>query len=179
MSNSSVSPESPAGWWSQAREAAATVRELIVVGALIALVLTPGNVRELLEDAGIRSVAGIEFDATSLAESEAQLLASQEKMETLEAQLQEAQTQLASMSNAASTGEMLVRSQAVSRMLGAAQSTAHDANDSLGQSKKIHDDVIVKARRNGRNIPTQSHRQAELVPPEQLFGSGQDHAVNR
>ncbi len=180
MSDNSVSSDQPVGWWTRAREAAATVRELIVVGALVALVLAPANVRDVLEDARIRSVAGIEFDATTLAESEAQLLASQQKMETLEAQLQEAQTQLASMSSGISRGEMLVRSQAVSRMLGAAQVSAHDANSSLHHSREIHDQVISKARRNGREVPTLTPRQAELTPPDQLFGNGrQEPAISR
>lgn len=171
----------PTSRWTSIRESATTVREVIIAISLIALLFTPTKVRGLLEDAGIRSVAGIEFDATSLAESEAELLATQSMIESLESQLGEAQTQLASISQQDSPGLAAIKVREVSRTLANIQGTTHNAKESVNHSKRLHDQAISKAIDAGFAVPASpGHRRSTLVDPKVLFGgSDAQQTLNR
>ena len=176
-----MSATPPISRWTSIRESATTVREVIIAISLIALLFTPTKVRGLLEDAGIRSVAGIEFDATSLAESEAELLATQEMIDSLESQLGEAQTQLASISQQDSPGLTAIKVGKVSRLLTTTQDMTHDAKESVKHSKRLHDQFISGAIDAGYAVPASpNHRRSALIDPEVLFGGSEaQQTLNR
>ena len=74
------------------------MRELIIVVGLLALFFTPTTVRSVLDDAGIRSFAGVEFDDRTLDEVEN----AGSRVAELEQQLVLAQEQLNSMAKSPS-----------------------------------------------------------------------------
>ncbi len=56
--------------YSNLRDSFTALREFIVVVAMLSLLFVPGRVRAVLDDAGIRSLAGVEFDTQELEKSE-------------------------------------------------------------------------------------------------------------
>ena len=156
MSESSPTPSSR---WSELRDFCAAIRELLVIVAIVLLLITPGTVRNLLERAGVHSVAGVEFDAKTLGQAQSELENAQLQMEQLRSQLIAAQQQMNQPN--ASSGELAAaradpRNGDVSRILAQMQSKLDDTENSLDRSKRLHD---------------RAFRRVELPPLEDIIGS--------
>lgn len=80
--------------WSDIRDGFAALRELMILGALLTLLLAPTLVRSILEDAGIRAVAGIEFDVNQFSDAESELEKAKREIAQLSSDLAFVQTQL-------------------------------------------------------------------------------------
>ncbi|KLU03438.1 putative signal peptide and transmembrane protein [Rhodopirellula islandica] len=139
------------------RDGFAAIRELILVLAMLALFLTPTTVREILQEAGIRSFAGVEFDEETLTEVEN----AESRVIELETQLALAQSQLESIANI-SSNRADPRLGSVSRLLANAQQSASEMSDSLGEAKGKQ---IELWQRSGR--PPRSHGREETPDTEQ------------
>ncbi len=93
--------ETPPSRWSELRDFCAAIRELIVFVAVAALIFAPGVVRNVLERAGIRAFAGVEFDAQTLAEAQSELELARGQMDDLRRQLAMAQGHLGAIASRA------------------------------------------------------------------------------
>lgn len=85
----------PASQSARLRDSFAAIREFIVVLAMLSLLLAPGRVKQVLHDAGIRSLAGVEFDTKALAESDAEMEKARNHVQHLMAQLEAVHQELA------------------------------------------------------------------------------------
>jgi len=124
------------------RDALAAVRELIIVIALLALLFTPQMVRQVLDEAGIRSFAGVEFNEKTLDEVEA----AGTRVVELEQQLTMAQQQLSAMAQSSSI-RADPRFGSVSRILADAQKKAAETEDNLREAR---DEQIDLRKRSGK-----------------------------
>ncbi len=163
--------------WSNIRDSCAAMRELLIVVAMLSLLFAPSFVRSILERAGVRSVAGVEFDATTLAESESQLAAAQTQVDELRNQLALTQQQFNQV--ATTTGnirnpeftkvsEMLLHSQ---RQLEATEgSIGRSRMSQMRLSRQVADAESIEppqARSHPEVIPATAQRQ--LLSPSELF----------
>lgn len=153
------------------RDGFAAIRELILVLAMLALFLTPTTVREILQDAGIRSFAGVEFDEKTLTEVEN----AESRVIELENQLALAQSQLESIAQI-SPNRVDPRLGSVSRLLANAQQSASKMSDSLEEAKGKQIELWQRSGRPPRNhgrdetsTPEQPEIEQALVAPEELF----------
>ncbi|EMB18566.1 hypothetical protein [Rhodopirellula europaea] len=153
------------------RDGFAAIRELILVLAMLALFLTPTTVREILQDAGIRSFAGVEFDEKTLTEVEN----AESRVIELENQLALAQSQLESIAQI-SPNRVDPRLGSVSRLLANAQQSASKMSDSLEEAKGKQIELWQRSgrppRTHGREeTPARDQPEIEqaLVAPEVLF----------
>ncbi len=73
--------------YSNLRDSFTALREFIIVVAMLSLLFAPDRVKNILNDAGIRSLAGVEFDTTALEESEAAVEAAQDHILELQHEL--------------------------------------------------------------------------------------------
>ncbi|MCM2374882.1 hypothetical protein [Aporhodopirellula aestuarii] len=153
------------------RDALAAIREMILVLALLALLLTPTTVRQVLQDAGIRSFAGVEFDEETLVEVEN----AGDRVAELEQQLLAAQTQLESIANL-NSNRADPRLGTVSRLLADARQNASQMGESLDEAK---DKQIELWQRSGKpprkyggrpsSESTEPVFEQALITPEDLF----------
>ncbi len=163
--------------WSSIRDSCAAMRELLIVVAMLSLLFAQTFVRSILERAGVRSVAGVEFDATTLAESESQLAAAQAQVDELRNQLALTQQQFNQV--ATTTGntrnpeftkvsEMLLHSQ---RQLEATEgSIGRSRMSQMRLSRQVADAESVELPTSSSTsdvIPATSQR--KLVSPSELF----------
>jgi hypothetical protein len=164
--------------WANLRDICSAIREMVLVGAMLVLLVAPSFVRDSLERAGIRSVAGVEFDMENLAQSREELDSALAMVETLKSQLDVAQQQVqglaesspaiappASLMEPTGGGVPMLRSApspslaSVSRLLSSMQNQADETDQSLRRSKTHTDNFLEHA---GRKF--------QLTPPEVLFG---------
>jgi len=151
----------PTNRWAMVRDICAAARELMIVLAMLALILFPVLIRNSLERAGIKSVAGVEFELQTLQESRTELNEALQQVNYLEEQLVAAQSQLQSVaSNARSSGNVEASPglETVSKMLGSMQSQADDTRRTMRRSLD-HTDAMIQ-RAGGQTV---------LTPPEDLF----------
>ena len=128
--------EPAASKYSSLRDGFAAIREMILVLAMLALLFTPTKVRSVLNDAGIRSFAGVEFDEETLDEVEE----AGSRVAELEQQLALVQQQLGSMS----------------------QSSAVRADPKFGMVSKLLADAQLKAAATGKNLDEAKDKQLEI-----------------
>ncbi len=166
--------------WSTLREGCAALRELLIVLAIVAIVFAPATIRSILERAGIRSVAGLEFDATTLNESRDELLAAQAQVEELKLQLVATQQQFNQI--AANTGNTQnPRFTEVSEMLAQSRRKLDVAENTLGRSRLKQDRVLRQMSSGGDGVSTAESESSStvshspttaervLMPPQDLF----------
>ncbi|MCC9658198.1 hypothetical protein [Rhodopirellula halodulae] len=151
------------------RDGFAAIRELILVLAMLALFLTPSTVREVLQDAGIRSFAGVEFDETTLAEVEN----AEARVNELEQQLALAQSQLESIATV-SPNRADPRLGSVSKLLANARQSTSEMSHNLEEARSKQ---IELRRRYGQPPREQTHDDElpRITPDaEQALASPQD-----
>jgi peptidoglycan hydrolase CwlO-like protein len=125
--------------WSEMRDFCAAVRELMIVAAVVSLLVAPSLVRGTLERAGIRSVAGVEFDAKTLAEAQSELDNAKKQIDQMRNQLASAQQQLNQPTTARlAPGTADPKNGDVSRILAQMQSSIDDTEVSLDRSRRLH-----------------------------------------
>ncbi len=73
--------------WTVFRDACTAVRELLLIVAVAAFLLMPQRVQQFLTDAGIRSVAGIEFDLQKFKDAQSELRLAQSGMAEIQEEL--------------------------------------------------------------------------------------------
>jgi len=177
----------PSSKWADLRDFCSAIREVVIVLALLSLLVVPSVVRQVLERAGIRSLAGVEFNIEDIAQSRNELDAALAQIDALRSQLSNAQRQVQGL--AASTpldaservavdgAPATLRSTgispsfaSVSRLLASMKDQADDTGNTLRRSKKHTDNFLEQA---GSNI--------QLTPPGELFrgrDSPMDSAVH-
>lgn len=74
--------------WTPIRETCVAFREISIVVGILLLLFTPSTVKRILERAGIRSVAGIEFDVEELSQVEEETLQAKTLLVELEQKLE-------------------------------------------------------------------------------------------
>ncbi|MBB3208151.1 hypothetical protein FHS27_003978 [Rhodopirellula rubra] len=153
------------------RDGFAAIREIILVIALLALLFTPTTVREILQDAGIRSFAGVEFDEETLVEVEN----AGDRFAELEKQLLAAQTQLETIANL-NTNRADPRLGTVSRLLADAQRSASEMGESLDEAKEKQIELWNRLGKPPRRYGGQPHStsaspavEQAMISPEALF----------
>lgn len=153
------------------RDGFAAIREIILVIALLALLFTPTTVREILQDAGIRSFAGVEFDEETLVEVEN----AGDRVAELEKQLLAAQTQLETIANL-NTNRADPRLGTVSRLLADAQRSASEMGESLDEAKEKQIELWNRSGKPPRRYGGQPHStsaspavEQAMISPETLF----------
>lgn len=163
--------ESPPTKLASMRDGFAAIRELIIVLAMLALLLTPATVRQVLNDAGIRSFAGVEFNEETLEEVEQ----AGTRVAELETQLALAQEQLNSMAQS-STIRADPRFGTVSKIIADAQKSAAETENNLKEAKDQQIDLWKRSGQPRRRIDSAQQIQMEqrpiqqaLLAPEQLF----------
>lgn len=160
--------------WAGLRDSCAAAREMLIVVAILALLVAPSSVRNVLERAGIKSVAGVEFDVTTMAESQAELDHAQTQISLLRDQLTLAQQQLTQLG----TSPMIAQNKdytQVSRALARSRVQAEETADLLDSSRAKQDRVfqqmapsMMSGRRSAKQEVAET-AQHTLVPPEELF----------
>ena len=162
----------PSSRWADLRDFCSAIREVVIVSAIISLLVVPSVVRKALERAGIRSVAGVEFDVENLAQSRDELDAALAQIDALKNQLSTAQQQvqgLAESSPAVGASTPLVAGSdssprfspslgSVSRLLASMKTQADETDRSLKRSK-VHAEKFLE----------QAEKQNELMPPDHLL----------
>lgn len=124
--------------WSNLRDSFAALREMLIVVAMLALLLTPTAVRSVLERAGIRSVAGVEFDISTLYESRDELIAAQTQIDELRNELALTQQQFNQV--AVSTGNTRnPKFNEVSELLAKSRQKLDATDGSLSRSRTMQD----------------------------------------
>ena len=166
--------------WSNLRDSFAAMREILIVVAMLALLLTPTSVRSVLERAGIRSVAGVEFDTTTLNDSRDELIAAQTQVDELRNELALTQQQFNQV--AVSTGNTRnPKFTEVSELLAKSRQKLDATDGSLGRSRTMQDYLWRKHAGHqddgmGSNqapvnemSTTPSTAERVLMPPSDLF----------
>lgn len=168
--------------WANLRDICSAVREMVIVAAMLVLLVAPSFVRDSLERAGIRSVAGVEFDMENLAQSRDELDAALATVDSLKSQLEIAQQQVQGLAESSPAiapspsiapmiagNDSVLRSSpspslaSVSRLLSSMQNQADETDQSLRRSK-LHTDHFLE----------QAGKRINLTPPDILFGNKRD-----
>jgi hypothetical protein len=170
--------------WSNLRDSFAAIREMLIVVAMLALLLTPTSVRSILERAGIRSVAGVEFDTSTLQESHDQLIAAQTQVDELRNELALTQQQFNQV--AASTGNTSnPKYTEVSELLARSRQKLDATDNSLGRSRSMQDYLMKKfsgiagkettqtdnepSNTSSSTLSSPTTAERVLMPPRELF----------
>src|SRR6056297_420864 len=130
----------------------------MVVAAVLLLLVAPTLVRGILERAGIRAVAGIEFDLDDMADSQLALEAAQNELNQIREQLLVAQRAIEPDQNATGARSIDPRNRDVSRLLDEIAANAEKAAQDVQESKEKQNVAIEAA------VKTQ-----QLKSPEELF----------
>jgi len=169
----------PTNRWVNLRDICSAIREIVIVAAMLCLLVVPSVVRRALERAGIRSVAGVEFDIENLAQSRDELNSALAQIDALRTQLATAQQQVQGlaesspavalpMSIAADMGASAIvppehfspSLQSVSKLLAELNNKAEETDRSLRRSK-VHADTFMD----------QARKRLDLTAPDELFKS--------
>ncbi len=127
--------EPPPPRYANVRDSVTAMREFIIVVAMLSILFAPNRVKGILEDAGIRSLAGVEFDATNLAESQASVKEAHSNIRELKQQLALAQREL---SKVAKDGGSFANPGlgAISDLLASAQRATIETETNLDRSQQ-------------------------------------------
>lgn len=128
------------------RDGFAAIREIMIVIAILALILVPNKVRAVLETAGIRSVAGIEFDVQQLTDAQNEIAIAQQEVEQVMQTLETAERDL--NTSVAGAG-FSPQNQDVSKMISRAKLTTQHASalmdDARNKFEKATDNIKLKS----------------------------------
>lgn len=130
--------QEPPSRYANLRDGVAALREFLIVAAVLSILFAPNRVKNVLEDAGIRSLAGVEFDARSLAESEADVQQAHRHIKNLQQELKFA---LANLSEAAGTGASF--DDAI-KHLATAQRATIETEMNLNRSQQKTSDILQR-----------------------------------
>ncbi len=157
----------PSSRWADLRDFCSAIREVVIVLAIVSLLVIPSVVRKALERAGIRSVAGVEFDVESFAQSRDDLDAALVQIDTLKNQLATAQQQVQGLAEASAVVAIAPSAAAladtsprfspslasVSRLLATMKTQADETDRSLKRSRSHAEKFLEQA---GKSVePTQ------------------------
>jgi hypothetical protein len=162
----------PTNRWANLRDICSAIREIVIVAAMICLLVVPSVVRQALERAGIRSVAGVEFDIMNLAQSREELDAALAQIDALRTQIATAQQQVQDLAESSPAAAMPLSIanetgpadqfspslQSVSRIFASMNKQIDETDLSLRRSK-AHANIVMD----------QAKKRMELTPPEELF----------
>jgi hypothetical protein len=177
--------EQPLPRYTNVRDSVTAMREFIIVIAMLSILFAPSRVRGILEDAGIRSLAGVEFDATSVTESEASVKEAHAHINELKQQLALAQQELSKVASSSGTS-IDPGLGAISELLARAQRTTIETETNLNHSQEKtrdflqrhgngndrgHRHDLVAAEPTAKRRSTQQTQQAtaEQIDPAELF----------
>lgn len=175
--------------WSSLRDFCSAIREVVIVAAMLSLLVVPSTVRGVLERAGIRSVAGVEFDVDAVQQSRAEVDDALKQIASLQQQLAVAYEQvqrLASESrpttptpNVLAQSPMIAMTPAPQRSGGApspqpATGPTFDTVSKLLTSMKDQCDEtkfsLKRSREHADRVLEQAGQTIKLTPPDELFG---------
>ena len=135
--------QQPPSKFADLRDSFAALREFLVVVAVLSILFAPGRVRSILADAGIRSLAGVEFDTKALAESEAEVEQARSHIDQLKNQLAAAQQELDKAAFA--SGKFYDPGlDTVSQILANAQRATIDMETNLNRSRAKTSDILQR-----------------------------------
>lgn len=176
----SASPYS-ASRWADLRDFCSAVREVVIILAMLSLLVVPSAVRNVLERAGIRSLAGVEFDVDNIAQSQDELNAALVQIDELRNQLANAQQQVQGLAEsspaiAALPSTSLSAPSASSAVAPAARTRSSPSLSSISQLLATMQSQAAKTDKSLRRSKDHTEkflehagRQVTLVPPEELF----------
>lgn len=161
--------------WTNMRDGFAAIRELMIVLLILAFLLMPQRIQKFLHDAGVRSVAGVEFDWQKFKNAQAQIDLAKSDMQEVQIQLNTVSTLLGQLQNseppaARSLPSMSALSENLDdsprtvdvdrlmRSLETAQSKSQEIDQRLQRAQQYSHDILTNP---------------VLTPPEQLFGKQQ------
>lgn len=162
--------------WTNLRDGFAAIRELMIVVLILAFMLMPQRIQQFLHEAGVRSVAGVEFDWQKFKDAQAQIDLAKTDMQDVQVQLNTVSSLLARMQTTEDSSLSSVP-MANSGQLNSVQSSStvdvekvlKTLEDARSKSQDI-DQRLEHARQYSRDaLP-----QPVLLPPEQLFGKPTD-----
>ncbi len=156
--------DQPASKYAAIRDGFAAIRELILVLALLALLFTPTTVRRILQDAGIRSFAGVEFDEQTLIEVEN----AGGRVAELEQQLLVAQQQLQAISEI-NPNRADPRLGSVSKLLADARRNASQMGESLDEAKEQQIELWHRSGKPTRQFQPRDSFSIEMPASEQTL----------
>jgi len=150
--------------FAQWRDGFAAARELMVICAVLLLLIAPSVVRGSLERAGIRSVAGVEFDAREVAEIQGDLDSALEEVTRIRQQLASANELIAKVREQGVENVIDPRLGSISRMLAQTEKEAEEAETSLQRSGRRNHALLQKSIQQGLLTPDYGARMP-IAPP--------------
>ncbi len=175
--------------WASLRDFCSAIREVVLVAAMLSLLVVPSTVRGVLERAGIRSVAGVEFDVDAMQQSRAEVDDALKQIASLQQQLAVAHDQVQRIaresdtalpnSNAFSQTPMIAMTPAPQRSAAvpAAPNTSGPTFDTVSKlltsMKEQCDETkfsLKRSREHADRVLEQAGQTIKLTPPEELFG---------
>jgi len=135
--------QQPSSKFADLRDSFAALREFMIVVAMLSIVFAPNRVKAILGGAGIRSLAGVEFDTTALAESEAEVEKARSHIDRLKNQLVAAQQELEKATFA--SGKFYDPGfDTVSQILANAQRATIETETNLNRSRAKTSDILER-----------------------------------
>ncbi len=174
--------------WASLRDFCSAIREVVLVAAMLSLLVVPSTVRGVLERAGIRSVAGVEFDVDAVQQSRAEVDDALKQIASLQQQLAVAHDQVQRIasesepatpsSNVFSQSPMIAMTPTPQRSAGApaapnANGATFDTVSKLLTSMKEQCDEtkfsLRRSREHADRVLEQAGQTIKLTPPDELF----------
>lgn len=150
--------QQPPSKFTDLRDSFAALREFLIVVAMLSILFAPGRVKSILADAGIRSLAGVEFDTKALAESESEVEQARSHIDRLKNQLAAAQQELEKATFA--SGKFYDPGlDTVSQILANAQRVTIETETNLNRSRAKTSDILQ--RHGHTHDATSAHRRFE------------------
>jgi len=140
----------------QIRESLTAARELVIVMAIVLLVAWPSLVKSCLERAGIRSIAGLEFDWEELVAANEETQMAEETVNNVVVELQSVSQQLNELSQQRNPDSSQLA--ALSSNLANLESKAREADAILSRSITTRDKLIKSLPPNAKGYSTQRTR---------------------
>jgi len=158
--------------WTNLRDGFAAVRELMIVLLIVAFLLVPQRIQQFLHDAGVRSVAGVEFDWQKFKDAQNQIELAKTDMQEVHVQLNTVSSLLAQMQSTDAIPSPSVPTSLNTDLDRNRPPTTLDVDrllktiDTARSKSQDIDQRLQQARQYSQDAWTQP----VLVPPEQLFG---------
>jgi hypothetical protein len=165
--------------WAALRDGTAAIRELLVIVAIAAFLLMPQKVQQFLAQAGIRSVAGVEFDLQTFKDAQSELRLAQTDLRAIQDDLALANRAIADSGPAASSA---LQTQSFGRGLLDSEPSAGARNGMFLTTVNIQHlkQVLQAAEQKGQQAEQRLQRadrmtrqaipERVLTSPEALFG---------
>lgn len=168
----------PSSRWADLRDFCSAVREVIIIAAMLSLLVVPSAVRSVLERAGIRSLAGVEFDVEDIAQSQDELDAALVQIDELRNQLATAQQQVQGLADSSRANTALSPA-APSASIAAAPTPTPIGSPTLSSISRLlasmerqadkTDKSLRRSKDHTEKFLEQTGRQVNLTPPNELF----------